>query len=47
MAKIEIPAVPSGFATTAALNARLQQIEDEFNNKVLYRTDTGNEPYHI
>ena len=44
MAKIDIPAVPSGFATTAALNARLQQIEDEFNNKVLYRTDTGIEP---
>lgn len=44
MAKIDIPAVPSGFATTTALNARFQQIEDEFNNKVLYRTDTGIEP---
>lgn len=44
MAKIDIPAVPSGFATSTALNARFQQIEDEFNNKVLYRSDTGIEP---
>lgn len=44
MAKIDIPAVPSGFATVTALNERFQQIEDEFNDKVLYRTDTGAEP---
>lgn len=44
MSKINIPAVPSGFASTTALNERFQQIEDEFNNKVLYRPDVGAEP---
>jgi hypothetical protein len=44
MSKIELSPLPSGFATTAALNARLDQIEGEFNDKVLYRDNPEGEP---
>lgn len=44
MSKIELSPLPSGFATTAALNARLDQIENEFNGKVLYRSNPEGEP---
>ena len=37
MAKITIPAVSGGFNLKTDVNTRLQQIEDELNNKVLYR----------
>lgn len=44
MSKIDIPAVPSGFATTTAVNARFQQIEDALNDDVLWRSEVGAEP---
>ena len=37
MAKITIPAVAGGFSLPTDVNTRLQQVEDELNNKVLYR----------
>lgn len=37
MAKITLSDVQSGFGLPAAINDRLQQVEDELNNKVLYR----------
>ena len=37
MAKIEIDPINSQFASQQGLNRRFQQIEDELNNKVLYR----------
>ena len=44
MAKVTIPDIASQFASQEALNARFQQVEDELNNKVLYRTETNGEP---
>jgi hypothetical protein len=44
MAKITIPDIASQFASQEALNARFTQVEDELNNKVLYRTETNGEP---
>jgi hypothetical protein len=44
MSKIELSPLPSGFATTAALNARFQQIEDALNNDVLWRDNPEGEP---
>ncbi len=44
MSKIDLNPLPSGHATVTALNNRLQKIEDEFNNKVLYRSNPDSEP---
>lgn len=44
MAKITVSDISSGYASTTALNASFNQIEDEFNNKVLYRNNPSGEP---
>lgn len=44
MAKIIINDIASGYASTTALNASFNAIEDHFNNKVLYRNNPGGEP---
>ena len=44
MAKITVSDIASGYASTTALNASFNQIEDEFNNKVLYRDNPSGEP---
>ena len=44
MAKITISDLTAAFAATTALNSRFQQIEDELNNKVLYRANPIGEP---
>lgn len=43
MAKITINPIVGSYASVPALNARLQQIEDELNNKVLYRANPAGE----
>ena len=37
MAKISLPPLSGGYASVTAINARLQQIEDAFNDDVLWR----------
>lgn len=44
MAKISINDITSGYASTTALNVSFNQIEDQFNNKVLYRDNPFSEP---
>lgn len=44
MAKITISDISSGYASTTALNASFNAIEDEFNNRVLYRNNLSGEP---
>ncbi len=44
MAKITISDILAQFASAASINARLQQIEDELNDKVLYRANPVGEP---
>lgn len=44
MAKITLPNITSGFATTTQLNNALNQIEAELQNKVLYRNNPDGEP---
>ena len=44
MAKITLSDIQSGYASTTVLNATFNQIEDEFNNKVLYRNSPTGEP---
>lgn len=44
MAKITIPDITGNRTTTAALNSRMTQIEDELNQKVLYRDNPEGEP---
>lgn len=44
MAKINLPSITSGYATTTQLNNALDQIESEFQNKVLYRNNPTGEP---
>lgn len=44
MAKVTIPTIGSGFASTTALNSALDTIESELNNKVLYRNNPTGEP---
>ena len=39
MAKITIPPVSGGFDLKTTVDARFQQVEDELNNKVLYKTN--------
>jgi len=41
LAKITISALTAAFASTTALNAKFQQIEDALNDLVLYRDNTG------
>ena len=44
MAKLTLSGIGSGYASTTALNATFNQIEDEFNNNVLYRNNPSGEP---
>jgi hypothetical protein len=44
MAKIDIPNIVSGYASTTALNNAFNSIETELNNKVLYRNNPNGEP---
>ena len=44
MAKVLINNITSGYASTTALNATFDTIEDHFNNKVLYRDNPSGEP---
>lgn len=44
MAKINISDVTSGFASVSALNEAFQDLEDELNQKVLYRDNPTGEP---
>ncbi len=44
MAKIDLNTVSSGYLSQAALNANFTAIEDEFQNKVLYRDNPNGEP---
>lgn len=44
MSKITIPDIASQFASQEALNARFTQVENELNNKVLYRDNPDGEP---
>lgn len=46
MSKIELSQIASGY-NLSAINSNFQQIEDELNNKVFYRTDVGSEPNAI
>ena len=44
MSKININDITTQYGFKDAINARLQQIEDEFNNKVFYRNNPTGEP---
>jgi hypothetical protein len=44
MAKITLPSITSGYATTTQLNNALNSIEAEFQDKVLYRDNPTGEP---
>lgn len=44
MAKINIAAILTQFASALSINSRYQQIEDELNAKVLYRDNPDGEP---
>jgi len=44
VAKVLINEITSGYASTTALNATFDTIEDHFNNKVLYRDNPSGEP---
>jgi hypothetical protein len=44
MAKIDLNTVSSGYLSQAALNANFTAIEDEFQDKVLYRDNPSGEP---
>lgn len=44
MAKITLPTISSGYATTTQLNNAFDTIEAEFQNKVLYRNNPTGEP---
>jgi hypothetical protein len=44
MAKIDLNTVSSGYLSQAALNANFTAIENEFQNKVLYRDNPSGEP---
>ena len=43
MAKLTLSDIASGYASTTALNASFNAIEDEFNSKVLYRDNPTGE----
>lgn len=44
MAKVTLSDITAGYASATALNASFNAIEDEFNNKVLYRNNPTGEP---
>lgn len=44
MAKITLPSISSGYATTTQINNAFDAIELEFQNKVLYRNNPTGEP---
>ena len=44
MAKVTLSDITAGYASATALNASFNAIEDEFNNKVLYRDNPTGEP---
>ena len=44
MAKITIPDILGMFASVLGINNRFEQVQDEFNNKVLYRDNPGTDP---
>jgi hypothetical protein len=44
MAKITLPTISSGYATTTQLNNAFNQIETELQDKVLYRDNPAGEP---
>ena len=44
MAKITLPTISSGYATTTQLNNAFDAIETELQNKVLYRDNPVGEP---
>lgn len=44
MAKITLPSISSGYATTTQLNNAFAAIASEFQNKVLYRNNPTGEP---
>lgn len=44
MAKITLSNILGSYASVTAINAKMNQIEDEFNNKVLYRDNPVGEP---
>ena len=44
MAKITLPSISSGYATTTQINNAFDAIESEFQNKVLYRNNPTGEP---
>ena len=44
MAKITLPSIVSGYATTTQLNNAFTQLEDELQDKVLYRDNPSGEP---
>ena len=47
MAKITLPSITSGYATTTQLNTALSQIETEFQDKVFYRDNPTGEPNQL
>lgn len=44
MAKLTLPTISSGYATTTQLNNAFNQIETELQDKVLYRDNPAGEP---
>jgi hypothetical protein len=44
MAKLTLPTISSGYATTTQLNTAFDAIETELQNKVLYRDNPVGEP---
>lgn len=44
MAKITLNNITSGYAATTSINASFDAIEDEFQNKILYRDNPTGEP---
>jgi hypothetical protein len=44
VAKLTLSNITAGYASTTAINASFNAIEDEFNNKVLYRDNPTGEP---
>ena len=44
MAKIDLPTISSGYASNTTFNTTFTAIENEFQQKVLYRDNPGGEP---
>lgn len=47
MAKITLPTISSGYATTTQLNNAFDALETELQNKVLYRDNPSGEPNQL